>query len=419
MDLRNLERNKEQILREFLEERNAWDLKRIRCEINWLLSKACSNNRADLEEACRERISERYYSEATKNNKKSCFRYISMKLYPGSVFIRPAYRHYEDPVEMLRLSKGYREPGTEYRALLDACAALAQKAGKKRDTIFSHCSLASRFLRHLQDMGADSLEEADEKAVMSFFYADSRYERQIRNCSYKEKPAVVFKTCMAADRYGADCRRILNMIPAFGYARKNAAYLTEDEIRAIRSSINSDEFSLLERAVMMLLLYTGMRSCDVAAIRLRDTGREAETINIVQQKTAEPLAVAMLPAAGNAVFEYLRGGFPAPSSEYLFGGEGSRGGRIPAKNIRGIAYKAYRLAGIRQSKGERKGTHLFRRHAATGMPENGVRRPVISRALGHTDPASPETYLHADFRHLREFALSLDLYPVPEEAWNI
>ncbi len=79
-----------------------------------------------------------------------------MKLYPGCVFMRPAYRHYEDPGEMLRLSKGYQELGTEYRALLDAYAALAQKAGKKRDTVFSHCSLASRFLRHLQDKGADS-----------------------------------------------------------------------------------------------------------------------------------------------------------------------------------------------------------------------------------------------------------------------
>ena len=419
MDLQNLEENKEQILREFLEERNAWDLKRVRCEINWLLSKADSNSWADLEDAYRERISGRHYSEATKNNKKSCFRYISMKLYPGSVFMRPAYRHYEDPGEMLRLSIGYRELGTEYRALLDAYAALAQKAGKKRDTVFSHCSLASRFLRHLQDMGADSLEEADEKAVMSFFYADSQYERQIRSYSYKEKLAVVFKTCAATDRYGTGCRRILNMIPAFRYVRKNVAYLTEDEARAIRNSIDSDEFSLLERAAMMLLLYTGMRSCDVAAIRLRDIDWEAETISIVQQKTAEPLTVAMLPAVGNAVFEYLQGGFPASPSEYLFGGEGSRGGHISAKNIRAIAYKAYRLAGIRQNKGERRGTHLFRHHAATKMLENGVQRPVISRALGHADPASLETYLHADFKHLREFALSLDPYPVPEEAWNI
>ncbi|HJC56830.1 MAG TPA: site-specific integrase [Candidatus Eisenbergiella intestinipullorum] len=103
---------------------------------------------------------------------------------------------------------------------------------------------------------------------MSFFYADGRYEKPIRSYSYKEKLTVVFKTCMATDRYGAGCRHILNRIPAFRYVRKNVAYLTGDEIRAIRNSIDSDKFSLLERAVMMLLLYTGMRSCDVAASRI-------------------------------------------------------------------------------------------------------------------------------------------------------
>lgn len=419
MDLQNLKDNKEQILREFLEERNAWDLKKVRCEIDWLLSKADSNSWADLEDAYRERISARHYSEATKSNKKYCFRYISMKLYPDSVFMRPVCRHYKDPGEMLRHSKGYQELGTEYRTLLDTYAALAQKAGKKWDTVFVHCSLASRFLRHLQDTGAASLDEAEEKAVLSFFYADIRYEEQIRSYSYKEKLSVVFRTCMADDRYGANCRRILNMIPVFRYIRKNVAYLTENEIRAIRNIIDSDAFSLLERAAMMLLLYTGMRSCDVAAIRLCDIDWETEKINIVQQKTAEPLAVAMLPAVGNAIFDYLRGEFPASSSEYLFGKEDSRKSHISAIGIRTIAYKAYRLAGIRQNKGERKGTHLFRHHAATKMLENGVQRPVISRALGHADPASLEVYLHTDFKHLREFALSLDLYPVPEEVWNI
>ena len=170
---------------------------------------------------------------------------------------------------------------------------------------------------------------------------------------------------------------------------------------------------------MMLLLYTGMRSCDVAAIKLCDIDWEAETINIVQQKTSEPLAVVMLPVVGNAIFNYLRVRFPASSSEYLFGKVDSRENHISAKSIRTIAYKAYRLAGIRQNKGERKGTHLFRHHAATKMLENGVQRPVISRALGHADPASVEVYLHADFKHLRGFALSLDLYPVAEEAWNL
>ncbi len=335
MDLRDLAESKERTLKEFPEERNACDLRRVRCEINWLLSKADSNGWADLGDAYRERISERHYSDATKRNKKSCFRYIDMKLWPGSVAMRPDCRRRADPDDMLRLSKGYLELSPEYRGLLDTYVGIARKAGKKRDTIFSHAGLAGRFLRHLQDRGIDSLEGADEGAVMSFFYADSRYERQLRSYSYKEKLAVVFRTCMADGRHGAGCRRILHMIPSFRYVRKNVAYLTGDEAEAVRCSIDSEKFSLRERAVMMLLLYTGMRSCDVAAIKLCDVDWKAETINIVQQKTAEPLAIAMLPAVGNAVFEYLRERGPSPSSEYLFGAEGSCEGHISAKNVGG------------------------------------------------------------------------------------
>ncbi len=168
---------------------------------------------------------------------------------------------------MLKISRGYRELNQGYRKMLDEYVALAKKAGKKRDTIFTHCNLTAGLLRHLQEKGAGSLEEATEDDVMRFFYADSRYEQQIRSYSYKEKLSVVFKTCMATEAYSTGCRRILNMPPAFGYVRKNVEYLTEPEAEAIRDSIDSGQFSSRDRAVMMLLLYTGMRSCDVASIQ--------------------------------------------------------------------------------------------------------------------------------------------------------
>lgn len=419
MDLQNLEENRERIIKEFSEEMNSGDARHIRYEINWLLSKADNNRWDTLEDAYKERISEKRYSEITKSNKKYYFRCICKKLYPDSAFAPRIYCHCEEPVDMVRLSKGYRELDQEYRGLLDAYVALAKNAGKKRDTIFTHCSLTAGLLRHLQRKDIRCLEEATEESVMSFFYADSQYERQIRSYSYKEKLAVVFKACTVIEKYSAGCRHILHMIPSFGYVRKNVEYLTESEAEAIRDSIDSGQLPLRDRAIMMLLLYTGMRSCDVAAIKLRDIDWESETISIIQQKTAEPLVIAMLPALGNALFEYLCDGHSAPPSGYLFHEAGASGKHISAKAVRTVANKAYKLAGIRQNKGARKGTHLFRHHAATKMLENGVQRPVISRTLGHTDPDSLGPYLHTDFKHLSECALSLAAYPVSEEVWDI
>lgn len=419
MDLRNLEENRERIIKEFSEDLNSGDARHIRYEINWLLSKADGNSWNTFEDAYRERISEKSYSDITKSNKRYYFRCICKKLYPDSVFAPRIYCHCEDPGDMLKLSKGYRELNQEYRDLLDAYVVLAKKAGKKRDTIFTHCNLTAGLLRHLQEKGFCHLEEATEDSVMSFFYADSQYERQIRSYSYKEKLTVVFKACIAIEKYSVGCRHILHRIPSFGYVRKNVEYLTASEAEAIREIIDSGQLPLRDRAIMMMLLYTGMRSCDVASIKLHDIDWEGETISIVQQKTAEPLVIAMLPAVGNALFEYLCDGHSVLSSDYLFSEADAPKKHISAKAVRTVANKAYRLAGIRQNKGAHKGTHLFRHHAATRMLENGVQRPIISRTLGHTDPGSLAPYLHTDFKHLSEFALSLAAYPVSEEVWDI
>ena len=418
MDLQNLIENKEKILKEISKEINHKDAKRIRYEINWLLSKF-NNSWATFEDAYMERISEKNYSTRTKDNKKYYFRYICKKLYPDSAFMPRTYCKDKEPSDIFKDSKGYLELNQEYQELLNTYIALARTSGKKEETIFIHCSLTTVLLRHLQKQGVINLEETTDNHVLSFFYIDSQYEQQIRSYSYKEKLVVVFKTCMVIEKYRVGCRHILNMIPSFGYVRKNVKYLDAFETTVIRDSIDSERLSTRERAIMMLLFYTGLRSCDVASVRLCDINWKAETLSIIQQKTAEPLEIPMLPVVGNAVFEYLCMRRPSSLSDYLFYEEGSTEKHISAKTVRNVANKVYRLAGIRQNKGDRKGTHLFRHHVATKMLENRVSRSVISKTLGHTAPSSLEPYLHADFKHLRELALSLEAYPVSEEVWNI
>ena len=47
---------------------------------------------------------------------------------------------------------------------------------------------------------------------------------------------------------------------------------------------------------------------------------------------------------------------------------------------------------------------------------NGIARPVISETLGHTAPKSLDCYLSADIQHLREYALSIEPFPVSGEV---
>jgi len=74
------------------------------------------------------------------------------------------------------------------------------------------------------------------------------------------------------------------------------------------------------------------------------------------------------------------------------------------------------VAKIREMAGDRKGFHIFRHHMATALLENGISQPIISRILGHTSPASLDTYLSADFPHLKECALSIERFPLRKEV---
>ena len=83
-----------------------------------------------------------------------------------------------------------------------------------------------------------------------------------------------------------------------------------------------------------------------------------------------------------------------------------------SNSIENIVAKTFKLAGIRQEAGSRKGTHIFRHNAASSMLENGIQQPVISKVLGHSSPQSLDAYLSADFVHLKECALDIGAFPI-------
>lgn len=53
------------------------------------------------------------------------------------------------------------------------------------------------------------------------------------------------------------------------------------------------------------------------------------------------------------------------------------------------------------------------------MLENNVDSALISASLGHKDPNSIDPYLNNDFKHLKECALSVEIFPLNEEAFAI
>lgn len=209
---------------------------------------------------------------------------------------------------------------------------------------------------------------------------------------------------------------MLFFLPATREARKNIQYLTPQEAQNFLDAMDdmSNSLTLRDRAIGKLAYYTGLRSCDIAAMELASIDWKCDLIKIKQQKTKEPLKLPLTTTVGNAIYDYLNEERLSTDCPILFLTQIGPYRGMESANIWRVAALIMEEAGIRQSKGDRKGFHIFRHHLATTLLSNGVPQAVISDTLGHAAPKSLEAYLSADFVHLKECSLSTACFPVPE-----
>lgn len=303
----------------------------------------------------------------------------------------------------------------EFQELIDFYRAHEMQRGKKESTIRGEALNTASFLYRMQEQGAQGLDEVTEDAVLSFFISEDGALQ--KSCSYKKNISAVFKAGLKWKE--PQCRKILSFLPLLRETRKNIQYLTQDEIRCLRDAVENGGTTARNKAVILLLLFTGLRGCDVAGLTLSSIDWEKEMILVEQQKTSVPAEIPLSAVVGNAIYDYLVEERPDTGSTRLFLTETHPFSPLTAGGVASAVAKVCRLAGIRQNPGDRKGTHIFRHNLASSMLENGIPQPVITQTLGHTAPDSLEPYLRADFVHLKECALSIEDFPLAEEVFSL
>ncbi len=304
----------------------------------------------------------------------------------------------------------------EFRSLIDYYCMVARERGKKESSINTEYKNVSAFLLYMQNAGINRLDDITEEAMMPVFVSPEG--EQPKSCNYSKFISTVLKACIPLSP--DVCRKVLSFLPTTKRVRKNIQYLTPQETHAILYTMDdmSNTLTLRDRAIGKLAYYTGLRSCDIAAMDLASIDWECDLIRIKQQKTEEPLELALTATVGNAIYDYLTNERPPVDCPILFLTQKGPYREMEGATIWLVAARIMENAGIRQSKGDRKGFHIFRHHLATTLLGNGVPQAVISGALGHTVPESLETYLSADLVHLKECALSIACFPVSKGVFG-
>ena len=272
---------------------------------------------------------------------------------------------------------------------------------------------AISFFEFLIKRGCMNLHSVKESDVLAFF---NDGETMIRGHQYMYHIKYVLRE-NGNEEYKEECVRIISYLPKIKVRERVYPYLTDEEIQCVKKVIE-DKTNLLsyrDRAIVTIALYTGIRGCDIAGLRLDDIDFLTERISICQQKTSESQSIPLRPVVGNAIVEYVRLERPTTSYRNLFITQDTRKEPLSTAEIRSVITGVFLMAGVRVEAGL-KGSHLFRHHVAMSLLGADIPNPTISSVLGHKSLNSIEPYLESDIDAKRKCAISVEEFPMREEV---
>ena len=298
-----------------------------------------------------------------------------------------------------------------YRELIDE-GMRAGKSNNLRDSTISieAASVASFFL-YLQRTGIASFYEIQEKHIRNYI--------QKNHC----EQIIVYRIGLFIKRLSGQIKdirlkRIADLFPKQRAQKKVYPAMSKEERGKLEAFLLApqSQISLLERAVGITFLYTGMRKEDLLNLKLSDIDWAQNVIRYSQDKNGNINVLPLRPVVGNYLLKYIQNERPVGDCEFLFLSKKKVRGKHQRFNISELVNRLYDLTGIRQGR-VRKGTHLLRHSLADELVNSGSDLAIVSKILGHKDPETTLGYLSANIEQLRECALDVSQYPITHKLY--
>ncbi len=289
----------------------------------------------------------------------------------------------------------------EFAALLNAWSDEMEQRGLAVATRSAYGRAACDYLLYLEAGGMTSLREAGGASVPGFLeslrgrWAETAMWSVVSNF----RPFLNFT--QRSD--------LLNALKMAGAKRHHGIVplLGSDEELAVIQACTCGKTSARDAAITLLALVTGMRACDLVALRLQDIDWRGMTVGIVQQKTGNPLTIPLPPVIAGKLAEYVLGERPDVANEHVFLRAVAPHTELASHaSIYQLTKRVFKTAEVDRT---RVGTRLLRHNAASKLLRAGTPLPTISAVLGHSNPDSTNVYLSTDTEHMRACILPLAL----------
>src|SRR6266702_5456352 len=169
-------------------------------------------------------------------------------------------------------------------------------------------------------------------------------------------------------------------------------------------------------AMVLLAVSTGLRCCDIVALRLDEIDWRRDEIRLVQAETSKPLVLPLPALAGNAVAECILHGRPDCHAPEVF--VRLQPPFVKLGNSTGSTLMRRRLtrAGIDHVARDGKSFDALRRTAGTRLTESGAGLPLAAQVLGHARINSSRRYLALASEQIRQCCLPLAEFACTREG---
>jgi integrase len=299
---------------------------------------------------------------------------------------------------------GGPRPGQAGFAGLDAAwEADMGRRGLAPATRAAYGRVARRYLVFLEERGIGDLDAADGGSVLAFL--ESLLDRWASSSLFwvvsNFRPFLKFtgRADLAAAVNLAGVRRSHPIIPV----------LSDDDQELVVRACASGAVSARDAAITLLALSTGLRACDIIALRMADVDWRGQMIAIVQQKTGNPLTLPLPSLVLGKLAGYVLGERPGSADDHVFLRSVAPHVRLSDHaSVHRVIAETFRKAGVTDVKA---GTRFLRHNAASRLLRAAVPLPTISAVLGHASQESASVYMSVDRERLLECVL-----PVPEGA---
>lgn len=183
-----------------------------------------------------------------------------------------------------------------------------------------------------------------------------------------------------------------------------------DVLSRLIASIDTDtELGKRDYAIILLVSYTGIRSCDIINLKLNDISWKDRSISFVQNKTGIPQSLPLNKEVCDALADYILNGRPKCGHSYVFVRELSPFNRLhDSCALNSMLRRRLSDIGIERKPGDGLTIHGIRRALGTQLIKSSSPVNTVAQVLGHQSTRATRQYISVDIEGLRMCALSFD-----------